>query len=377
MAKGEDATYREAMRLRDAGDLHGAVALMKGRIDPADPDAGLVYLRLLFGLQDYATLQVETRRALAALSPDSAGAAGAEYLDTLIHFAERCCLTVAEIEGALDRCLAAARRDAALMTAWRAVRHRQRHRHVLATRYGGSASIVSLGLNCLPWHLPGRWGLRREEDFVSLFVPFSLAGHTTEGVITALESDFGDYCAPDAVRTVTSQRGHEFAMRKDRGAFWNHNRSTYWLKDDMAALRANVAEKAENFRAACRRPDVVFLLATCPVEYPREPLTFLPALQSALARFTGTEANRLLITNQTARREKPGYRRVDETVAFAYCPYPAKEYVWHDDVAADAREGLVFERTYMSLLLRALLNWGLMERRADGSDAGEGFADAA
>lgn len=336
--------------------------MMRGAVDPTDPAAGLIYLRVLFEYQDYATLQQETRRALAALTPRTARDAGAEYLGTVLHFAERCCLPFQDIDAALDRIGGAVRKDADLLDGWRAVRRRQRHRRTLAERYRGVPSIVSLGLNCLPWHLPGRWGLRRESDFGSLFVPFSLAGHTAAGVITALEGDFGDYCAPDTVRAITSQRGHEFVMRKDRSAFWNHNRGAYWLKDEMAALRADIARKAANFRAACQRADVVFLLATCPIEYPEEPLDFLPRLQAALARFTGTEGNRLLITNQTARRAAPSYHRVNETTTFAYCSYPRKEYVWHDDAAADASDGLAFERSYVSLLLRALLAWDVMQR---------------
>ncbi len=361
-ARALAATVREAMRVREAGNLAEAVAMMRGAVDPTDSVAGLIYLRVLFEYQDYATLQRETRRALGALSLQTAGSAGAEYLGTVLHFAERCCLPFQDVDAALDRIGGVARKDPALLDAWRAVRRRQRHRRTLAERYRGAPSIVSLGLNCLPWHLPGRWGLRREEDFASLFVPFSLAGHTVDGIITALEGDFSDYCAPDSVRAITSQRGHEFVVRKDRSAFWNHNRGAYWLKDDMAALRADIARKAANFRAACGRPDVVFLLATCPVEYPREPLDFLPRLQAALARFTGTEANRVLITNQTARREAPSYRRVNETTAFVYCCYPRKEYVWHDDAAADASDGVQFERGYVSLLLRALLAWNVMQR---------------
>ncbi len=374
MTSRENPLLREAMRVREEGDLARAMDMLRGQVDPAaDPAFHATYLRLLFGYQDYVTLQAETRRALAAPVPAEMAP---EDLTTLLRFAERCCLPAAAIRDALAATAPAARKATATMTAWRAVSHRQRFRQTLADRYEGGASIISLGLNCLPWHLPGRWGLRREADFDRLFVPFSLAGHTVEGAIGALEDDFATYCTPETVRAVTSQRGHEFAMRKDRGAFWNHNRGTWWLKDEMAALRADCARKAANFRAACKRPDVVFLMGTCPVEYPAEPLDFLPRLQAALARFTGTAENRILISNQTAYRAKPIFRRVDATTAYICCPYPSKEYVWHDDEAADAREGLIFERSFMSFVLRALVNWGLMSRR-DAPGSGDDLADAA
>ena len=186
----DEAAIRTAIRMRGEGNLPGAIATLGNVVDPRDPDGHLIYLRVLFDLQDYAKLQQATIRGLAALDADLAATAGADYLCTLLHFAERGCLPVEAIEAALGLTAAAARREADLLVAWRAVRHRQRQRRKLAERYVGQASLISLGLNCLPWQLPGRWGMREISDFTDLFGPFSLAGHTIPGVIAALEDDF-------------------------------------------------------------------------------------------------------------------------------------------------------------------------------------------
>lgn len=353
---------REAGRLREAGDLPAAVALLQ----QAGDDAAVAFLRLrfLFELQDYDELQQATLAGLRRLHP-AVAASDHQYLVALLRFAELCCLPTAELDAALDTLRIAARRDAAFQTAWHAVRHRLRYRNRLDSQFEGSASILSLGLNCLPWHLPGRWGFRRMGDFSALFGPFSLAGHTIPGVLAALEGDFAGYCDPDSIRIVRTQRGHQLAMRVDRTAHWNHSRGPYWLRDDAAPMRANLAAKAALFRTACRRPDAVFLLATCPVQYPAEPLDFLPRLDAALARFTGRSGNRILITNQTARQQPAGLHVVNPGTRFAYCPYPSAEYVWHDEAHADTVAGLDFERTYSSLMLRALTRWGLLRRKPD------------
>ncbi|NKC33570.1 hypothetical protein [Falsiroseomonas selenitidurans] len=365
MSITEGSPLRAAMRLRDDGDLPAAAELLRLRADPGDAQAGMVLLRYLFELQDYATLQDVTRDRLARLDAGFASRAGAPYLATLLRFAERCCLPLADIAPALQATATAARAAPELMLAWRAVTHRQRHRARLAAQFEGGVSLISLGLNCLAWHLPGRWGLRRETDFTALFGPFALAGHTIPGVLAALEDDFATYCTPETTRLVTTQRGHELAMRRDRTAHWNHNRGAFWLRDGAAPLRQSIIDKAVLFRAACRRPDAVFVLATCPVEYPEEALDFLPRLDAALARYTGRTGNRILISNQTARRREKGIVAVDATTRYVTCPYPAADYVWHDDLAADSREGLLFERAYMGFLLRALLQWRLLRRRAD------------
>jgi hypothetical protein len=355
-----EAPARAAVRLRQAGDLPGALALLRDAGD--EPDVARMRLRGLFEIQDYAALQQATREAIRRLDPATV-LPEHPYPDTLLHFAELCCLPLEEIEAVVAALGPLSRRHAPLRQAWHAVRHRQRYRSWLRDDFEGGASIISLGLNCLPWHLPGRWGLRRAEDFALLFVPFALAGHTIPGVLAALEDDFASYCDPAAIRIVRTQRGHEMAVRTDRTVHWNHNRGPYWLQQDAAPMRANLAAKATLFREACRRPDAVFLLATCPVQYPEEALDFLPRLDAALARFTGRTGNRILLTNQTARQRLPGLHVVDACTRFAYCPYPAADYVWHNNAHADTSPGILFERTYAGLVLRALLQWRLMRRK--------------
>jgi hypothetical protein len=350
---------RQAMRLREAGDLPGAVAVLRGAA-ASDPQATFLLLRYLFEVQDYPALQAATRAALHRLDTAIAAGASTQCLTTILHFAERCCLPVAEIAAGLAATEAAAQDDPALLFAWKAVRQRQAWREALPRRMAGGAAIISLGLNCLPWTLPARWGLRAMADFTPLFGPFSLAGHTIPGVITALEGGFEAFCAPEAVRLVKTQRGHELAMRSDRSAHWNHNRSAYWLGQDMAPLRAGLAAKGKAFAAACRRPDAVFLLAGCQVAYPEEPLDFLPRLDAALASYSGHSGNRIVITNQTARRHAPGRHVVDAATSFHYCPYPSADYVWHDDDYADSEAGLAFEGAYVEALLQALAGWGLL-----------------
>lgn len=365
---------REALLLREAGDLPAALE----RLAHAMPQAGLadrlVQLRLLFELQDYATLQRQVEALVEGMTRRALVEAGGEAATELLHFAELCAIPAPLLERLARQIAPMEKGDPDLAVTLNAIRLRAKFRADLAAKYNGSVSLVSLGLNCLPWHLPQRWGFRRPRAFSYLMVPCSLAGHTIPGVIAALEDDFAGYCTPEKVRVVKTQRGHSMAMRTDRGAFWNHHRSPYWLKDDFAALRATMAEKAENFRQACKRPNVAFLMATCPVRYPEEPLDFLPRLQAALARHTGTDRNRILITNQTTPDRPPELLQVDETVRFAYCAYPSKEYVWHDEAQADAKEGLAFERQYVGLLTRTLRGWKLLRAKPQDGPAGRSAA---
>jgi hypothetical protein len=369
--------YRQALRMRGVGELEEARDLAATETGVTEPHAVHLRLRIHYELQDFGALQQEARRIASALTEAEAARLSDDDVATLMHFTEHSCLEDDTFARVLDTVSKRARRDEALRAAWRAGHHRLRFRTGLGENYSGRASIVSLGLNCLPWTLPSYWGFRNEADQRTLFVPFSLGGHTVEGVIRPIAEDFATYCTPETIRIIKTQRGHDLAIRPDRTTHWNHNRGPYWLADGARRLIANLAWRADAFRAACRRSDVVFLLATCPVEYPEEPLDFLPALQAALARHTGTEANRILITNQTNRSAKPGYRRVTDTVAFVNCPYPSRDYVWHDETMADNEEGIRFERAYVTYLLRTLLGWGLYQRTGQAGDADERSVEAA
>jgi hypothetical protein len=42
--------------------------------------------------------------------------------------------------------------------------------------------------------------------------------------------------------------GSALAMRRDHTVVWNHNRDSFWMKDDFLNLRANLKVKIDNFR---------------------------------------------------------------------------------------------------------------------------------
>lgn len=349
---------REALQIRAAGGLDEAVAFLREEWDHVDPQVGVLYLKVLQEIQDYAELQSALRHAIRnihRLTRDTPS----EYLEVLLRFAQRAGLSPDELDTLGESSKRLAHADPESLNAWRSLMHRQRFKRNLASRYQGRASILSLGLHCLPWSLPSIWGLRTDDQVLAQFNPFALAGHRIDGVLKALETDFAGYCEPESIMVVETPNGHRLALRKDRGGHWNHNRGDYWLKNDFAALRGNVAAKVQAFRRSCREPDAVFLLAKVDTEYPEEELDFLPRLNAALARYTGTERNRILISNQTAKGREAQIARVDDLTYFFYCPYPRPDYIWHDERTEDSREGLIYERQYVKFIVSALVRWGL------------------
>jgi hypothetical protein len=206
-----------------------------------------------------------------------------------------------------------------------------------------------------------RWGLRSEADFAGSFNPFALAKHRAPGVIEALASDFSGYCQPEALMTVKTMAGHVVPARKDRQVLWTHHRGADWADDNFAPLIENMAWKIANFRAACRRPNTVFVMSDAPD--PDKDPPYQSNLQEALARHTGRQDNHIILTNQSTSPHGNGLHRIDGTTFFLRCPQPVKGYAWNVDENYDSPEGLAFERDYIGLICQALRQWGLIERQ--------------
>jgi hypothetical protein len=306
------------------------------------------------------------------------------YVSTLLRFAEQVCLPPEQIEKILEymtsmyakrptpspvteaiRSRLAARKnrqELKFAATLAAPLERQRFRAGMAEAVRASVCLVTLGLPCVPWKMLNRWGLRPESDFATGFSPFSLARHRVPGVIDALASDFSHYCRPDEIMMVKTMSGVHVPARKDRGVLWTHNRGAHWANDNFAPLIENLTWKIANFRAACRRPNPVFVMSNLTEEFPDTPLPFLPALQDALRRQTGRQENWLILTNQATSANGSSLHRVDDTTLFIRCPYPIKGYVWNDDENFDSPEGFAYEQTYISFICKALHELGLIER---------------
>ena len=316
----------------------------------------------LCGAEHVAEFQAALKFGVARLS-ESLVPPSSSHMSYLLRFAEQTCLPPDQVGKILEYMTSAFGGRPKYAAGLVAPLERQRFRAGEAEAIRATVCLVTLGLRCAPWKMLNRWGLRPESDFPTGFNPFALAWHRVAGVVDALGTDFSDYCRPDKVMMVTTKRGERVPARKDRGVLWTHNRGPHWGTDNFAPLVENLSWKIANFRAACRRPNPVFVMSNLTEEFPDSPLPFVPELQDALRRQTGRQENWLILTNQAASAKTGNsLHRVDDTTFFLRCPYPVKGYVWNEDENFDSPEGLAFERAYIGFICKTLHEWGLIER---------------
>ncbi len=351
-------------RARDQLDL--AATALERSADLSRTKYDGYYLQVLVELDDNQRMQEGLRRSIArlpAVAPDSES----DYLTTLCRHAGLSCLEPPVIDMFLAKTERAGRKPGPLRTARDAMRRRHQFARALSQDWEGHGTLISLGLNCMPWTLPNRWGLRSPEEFCSLFTPFAYGVHKFKGVARALQTDFEDYCQPESMVSVETKNSHLTAMRKDGGAVWNHNLGPYWLDGGFPRLRETLGEKAARLRAACRQDDAVFIMSKAPIAYPEEPVSIIETLNEVLQPFTGRANNRVLFWNEHA--EAAGRYRVDPWTHVLNCPYPTGGYIWYHDETADGPEALAYEAGCAQAIIDSMQDWGLMRPRGEADVA--------
>jgi hypothetical protein len=111
--------------------------------------------------------------------------------------------------------------------------------------------LLPLGLNCLPWNLPARWGFRAGPEAMAAMNPFALAAHTLPAVLPTLEEGWAGYAPEGAIRAIATPGGARILLREDGGAVWNHHSGAGWEADGFAALRLDLEILARRFERAC------------------------------------------------------------------------------------------------------------------------------
>ncbi len=341
-----------ALRDQDRPDL--AAALLEREADLSDLKADLLYLRLLVDLDDHAALQAALQRSIQRLPERAALAPG--YVRLLCRQALRAC-DESWLELLLRKTWKSCKADPQLLAAHRALGRRILVRTRMRASALPRASLISMGMNCMPWDIPSQWGLRGAEDFCALRTPFDSGANKLPLVLETLETDFAAYCTLDVLRSVETGGGHLTPMRKDVRAVWNHHSSGYWICDDFRRLRENMAAKVQAFRHGCRREDAVFVISHVNLDYPARPLDFLDRLNGGLERFTGSPRNRLVFINEYAAAAATTW--VDDQTLILDRPFPRADYVWYDEATTDSAEGLQYEQELAEAIMAALSLWGL------------------
>jgi hypothetical protein len=216
--------------------------------------------------------------------------------------------------------------------------------------------LLPLGLHCLPWNLPARWGFRSTPQAMEAMNPFALAAHHLPVMLAALEEGWASYAAPSAIHAVTTPSGRRLLRRKDDGAVWNHHTGAHWEEDGLAPLRLDLEILARRFERACAAPGVplrVFFLVT---ETAPDAALVERLLAALRRRVREGRVGLFLLHNPPAGEAGAAERPLPEVVALR-APRPHPAYEWHLPRHFDSPEGFAFEHRIATALRDAISDW--------------------
>lgn len=233
---------------------------------------------------------------------------------------------------------------------------RQEFREAAWTSGLARVPLLPLGLHCLPWNLPARWGFRAGPQAMEAMTPFALAAHHLPVVLAALEAGWAGYAPPAAIHAVTTPSGRRLLRRQDGGAVWNHHAGPQWEADGLAPLRLDLEILARRFERLCAAPGIPLRVAFLVTE--AAPDAALAArLLAALRRRVKEGRVGLFLLHNPAEGEMGAPERLGPEAVVLRVPRPEPGYEWHLPAHFDSPAGFAFEQRIASALRDAIAGW--------------------
>ncbi|MDO9709785.1 serine/threonine-protein kinase [Paracraurococcus lichenis] len=221
--------------------------------------------------------------------------------------------------------------------------------------------LLPLGLNCLPWNLPARWGFRAAAEAMEAFNPFALASHRLPAVLAALEEGWVGYAPAGGIRSIATPSGARVLLREDGGAVWNHHTGPHWEEDDFATLRLDLEVLARRFERLAASPRLPLRVAFLLTEEAAPDAALAERVLAALRRRArGGRVGLVLLHNPPAGEageapSPPG--RLGPDALLLRVPAPRPGYQWHLPAHFDTPEGHAFEQRIANALRDAVAGW--------------------
>ena len=203
--------------------------------------------------------------------------------------------------------------------------------------------IISLGENCLPWHLGQRWGLRAHDTMFVQESPFNLAQTVTDGVSGLLEDGIDQLIEPARLSLSGMEHGGTPRPLNNHYRFdFNHERGGLFTDDKFAGLVTRYSERIKNLRRYLYSEPCLFLHYT-------EREGDLNHLAHAVAAACAHPHWRLVIFD-VWEGERPRVKQ-DRRVRYNRRAMPFADYRWFQPDHWDHDNGLAFERELQGIVL--------------------------
>jgi hypothetical protein len=192
--------------------------------------------------------------------------------------------------------------------------------------------FVSLGVDCLPWHMVNRWGFRPLVSDERQQLPMNLAIQTAQSCEAMFADDFAAFCDADQYTTIRSPYGFEVGFHRGYRFAFNHEVGKYWLANGCENLVKRYQQRVANFHSfGLAGPRIYVLRLRWKIN--------LTEVERRLADFSVDDDYRLLVLD--VRRTGDELRPERRSTIVRRIELPDDNHVWYDDF--DTEQGVRFE----------------------------------
>jgi capsular polysaccharide biosynthesis protein len=205
--------------------------------------------------------------------------------------------------------------------------------------------LISIGQNCLPYQLAGRWGLVAARAEPGLLTPFDLGGFINDSVADAIATDFAAFENRDNFEVTRAWGGGKMFLHRPSGVGFFHERGSYWVTPDRARFFLRLASMIANWQLAKTAARKLFVFCYCGAG------NLERLVHTASEKLLGPDAHLLVIDVL----QQPHTCPAGPFITYRHLPYP-RDYDWTSVYQQCSAAGLHFE-----LGVIEAIGWAMMK----------------
>jgi tetratricopeptide (TPR) repeat protein len=209
---------------------------------------------------------------------------------------------------------------------------------------GVGASVISIGQNCLPYLLYGRWGLISSRAKTDDLTMFDLGAFKADMAAEVIANGFAEFSAPEQFVVTNAWGGGKMFSHKKTGIGFFHERGSFWLGENQSRFFSRLNLMISNwFDKSQAEQKKIFVFCLCGA-------VNLDRLVSVADKYILGPNSKLLIIDVL---KEPHVCPAHERVVYVHTPYP-DNYNWVSIAHYSSDRGVKFELSVVNPLLKLL-----------------------
>lgn len=207
-------------------------------------------------------------------------------------------------------------------------------------------SVISIGQNCLPYQLLGRWGYMSTRGAApGARTPFDLGGYQNEKSAEPIMNDFADYIDSENFTFPLHGKFVRWPNNIKNAVSFFHDKGKYTTSEEKKNFMDFMRTRVENWRKLSHSGPNIYVYSVCGA------CDLHKFLDIVYERLTLDGSHIVILNVLQTEVDCPNLKNVH----YAHIPYPAS-YDWTNVADQLSARGLHFEHSIQSVVMQAVMD---------------------